>query len=321
MSKFIDMTDEKPVIIIEEKPDEIPGQGQSEVPVITIERDPAGDKDSDNSPRKKPHRLWVWTLGCILVTGLLCVGIWSGWRYYRAYNYLGVPIAVTPEENIGKLQAIKADDVTPEVAMTSDSVLGVAMNFYEARGLRAEISMTEPDTTDTDVFLYSRCADYHPDFSIIGSMVIDGKEIETARSNRVGYFAGVGDNYVIGISRSEKVKDYATQNGGCFFRQFILLSAGTLPPHFYLHGKVERRAIGRMGNDRLYYIETLHKETMWDFADALREYGFIDAIYITGGKDYCYYRTADGSRHDIGDVRRFPHKNAGQVPWVIFRKK
>ena len=49
---------------------------------------------------------------------------------------------------------------------------------------------------------------------------------------------------------------------------------------FYLHGKVERRAIGRI-SDQLYFIATRHKETLWGFADALREYGFIDAIYIS----------------------------------------
>jgi hypothetical protein len=31
------------------------------------------------------------------------------------------------------------------------------------------------------------------------------------------------------------------------------------------------------------FYSTRNKETLWDFADALREYGFIDAIYITGG--------------------------------------
>ena len=75
-----------------------------------------------------------------------------------------------------------------------------------------------------------------------------------------------------------------------------------------------------MKNDALFYIETLQKETMWDFADALREYGFVDAIYITGGYDYCYYRTADGVRHDISDPARYPHKYPGQIPWVVFRK-
>lgn len=44
-------------------------------------------------------------------------------------------------------------------------------------------------------------------------------------------------------------------------------------------------------------------------------------IYITGGYDYCFYRSADGQRHDISDPTRYPHKNPGQVPWVIFRKR
>ncbi len=85
------------------------------------------------------------------------------------------------------------------------------------------------------------------------------------------------------------------------------------------NGKVECRAIGRI-NDQLYFIATRHKETLWDFADALREYGFIDAIYITGGADYVFYRTKDGVRHDIGDVAEYPQKKwKGIVPWLVFR--
>jgi hypothetical protein len=125
---------------------------------------------------------------------------------------------------------------------------------------------------------------------------------------------------VIGISRSDEVKDYVVERGGSFFRQFILVSNSEIPARFFLHGKVERRAIGRKG-DTLYYIATRHKETLWDFADALREYGFIDAIYITGGTDYCFYRTRDGVRHDIGDANDYPHKKwAGVIPWLVFRK-
>ena len=85
------------------------------------------------------------------------------------------------------------------------------------------------------------------------------------------------------------------------------------------NGKVERRAIGRI-NDQLYFIATRHKETLWDFADALREYGFIDAIYITGGADYVFYRSKDGVRHDIGDTADYPHEKwKGIIPWLVFR--
>ena len=73
-------------------------------------------------------------------------------------------------------------------------------------------------------------------------------------------------------------------------------------------------------DDQLYFIATRHKETLWDFADALREYGFIDAIYITGGADYVFYRDKDGFRHDIGDKSDYPHtKWKGIIPWLVFR--
>ena len=86
------------------------------------------------------------------------------------------------------------------------------------------------------------------------------------------------------------------------------------------NGKVERRAIGRI-EDQLYYIATRHKETLWDFADALREYGFIDAIYITSGADYVFYRDKDGMKHDIGNPSEYPQKKwKGITPWLVYRR-
>lgn len=83
--------------------------------------------------------------------------------------------------------------------------------------------------------------------------------------------------------------------------------------------KAKCRAIVHI--DQFYYIATRHKETLWDFADALREYGFIDAIYITGGADYVFYRDKNGIRHDIGDSADYPHEKWKEVvPWLVFRK-
>ena len=193
------------------------------------------------------------------------------------------------------------------------------MDLYAIHGLKASIEFNEPDTADTSVYLYCRSADHTANGKYLGSLVADGKEYQSDRS-RLGYMAMLGNNSVIGISRSEKVKDFVKDRGGSFFRQFILVSDGTIPSRFYLHGKVERRAIGRIG-DQLYFITTRHKETLWDFADALREYGFVDAIYITGGADYVFYRSKDGVRHDIGDSADYPHEKwKGIIPWLVFRK-
>ena len=48
----------------------------------------------------------------------------------------------------------------------------------------------------------------------------------------------------------------------------------------------------------LYFIETANPETLYGFADALIEDGFIDAVYVTGGaQPDLFYREADGTAH------------------------
>ena len=290
-----------------------------EVPIIIIERDEQPQPKEVVTKVVAPSRKQKWlkrflalaAIGCMMVAALAGYYLWN---YY--YN-IGVSVSVTPEQNIEKLQK-PAKQETPEVVMTSDSILGVAMDFYAIHGLKASIEFEEPDTVDTSVYLYCRSADHKADNTYIGSLVVNGEERQSD-THRLGYMAMLGGNSVIDISRSEKVKDYVQEHGGSFFRQFILVSNGEIPGRFFLHGKVERRAIGRI-DDQLYFIATRHKETLWDFADALREYGFIDAIYITGGADYVFYRDKDGIRHDIGNPSGYPQKKwKGIIPWLVFR--
>lgn len=324
MTNDNEKTMERQIIIVDDEPKVIPGQGEGETPIITIEEAPSnsprGEINAGHVNISRPRR-WLWFVGGLILSAIICIAAVTGWRYYRTYINIGIPVSATSEENIAKLEVSpRGDSEGAEVIMTSDSILGVALNFYELRGLKAEISLQEPDTTDTSVYLYSRCADHGKNNEYLGSVVMNGEELQSDNT-RLGYCAMANDNIVVGIARDEEVKDYVMEQGGSFFRQFILVSNGVLPSKFYLHGKVERRGLGRIG-DKLYYIETRHKETMWDFADALREYGFTDAIYITGGNGYSFYRSADGTRHDIGCVEKYPHKNGiGVIPWIVFRKK
>ena len=293
---------------------------EPEIPEFIIERDeddsailPSGT----SSPANKRKR-WLLRILKGLAVALIVALTLMAFKLWDYYYNIGVPVSTSPKENINKLK-MPAKQEKAGVVVTSDSILGVDLVFHAIHGLRASIEFEEPDTADTSVFLYCRSADYSSDSTYLGSLVVEGKEIRSDRS-RLGYMAMVGNQMVIGISRHETVKDYVKENEGSFFRQFVLVSAGEIPHRFFLHGKVERRAIGRLG-DILYYIATQNKETLWDFADALREYGFIDAIYITGGADYCFYRTADGQRHDIGDINDYPHdKWKGVIPWLVFRK-
>ena len=277
--------------------------------------------EDDNGSGKKSSHKWLIATLSVTASVLFCCVAYCGWWLYNYYYNIGVPVSVSTKENIVKLQRHWNKTEKPEIVLSADSILGVALNMYELKSVQAELTFTEPDTTDASVLMYSRSADHTSDQKLIGSFVMNGKELSTDKS-RLGYCAMANGNIVIGVSRSDKVKDYVVGQGGCFFRQFILLSNGVLPPQFQLHGKVERRALARMGDDRLFYIETRHAETLWDFADALREYGFADAIYITGGKCHSFYRTADGKPHDIGDVNQHPHlKYKKIVPWIVFKAR
>ena len=291
-----------------------------EVPIIIIERDerPQAKESVTKVVAPSKKQKWLKRFLALIAVGCLMIAVLAGYYFWNYYYNIGISVSVTPEQNIEKLQR-PATQEKSEVVMTSDSILGVAMDFYAIHGLKASIEFEEPDTTDTSVYLYCRSADHKADKTYIGSLVAGGKEYQSD-THRLGYMAMLGSNSVIGISRSEKVKDYVQEHGGSFFRQFILVSDGAIPSRFFLHGKVERRAIGRIG-EQLYYIATRHKETLWDFADALREYGFFDAIYITGGADYVFYRGKDGVKHDIGDSSEYPHnKWKGITPWLVFRR-
>ena len=322
MKELNEEKDERIVIVIDETDESPVEQHDTETPVISIE----SDEEEDTSQPSSSHRHSKWPVAVIsvLLTAAICMMAAVGYRYSRRYINIGVPVSGTAKENSGKLERPPVCEM-PEVVKSSDSILGVAINMYQLIGLKAEITFTEPTVDDTNVYLYSRCCDqtsYDPESNrYLGSLVQNGKELQSDNS-RLGYCAMANDNIVIGIARDEKVKDYCIEQKGSFFRQFILVSDGVLPGRFYLHGKVERRALARMGK-KLFYVESKGKETMWDFADALREYGFIDAIYITGGTDYCFYRTADGTAHDIGDKHKHPdgHKGKGIVPWVVFKKR
>ena len=292
-----------------------------EVPIIIIERDerPQAKESVTKVVAPSKKQKWLKRFLALIAVGCLMIAVLAGYYFWNYYYNIGISVSVTPDQNIEKLQQ-PATQEKPEVVMTSDSILGVAMDFYAIHGLKASIEFEEPDTADTSVYLYCRSADHKADKTYIGSLVADGKEYQSD-THRLGYMAMLGNNSVIGISRSEKVKDYVQEHGGSFFRQFILVSDGAIPSRFFLHGKVERRAIGRI-DEQLYYIATRHKETLWDFADALREYGFFDAIYITGGADYVFYRSKDGVKHDIGDSSEYPHnKWKGITPWLVFRRK
>ncbi len=116
------------------------------------------------------------------------------------------------------------------------------------------------------------------------------------------------------MSRGNKAFRYVVRHGGSFFRQMAIVSAGTRCERQYiLKGKVTRCAYARDENGKMYFVQTSNAETLYGFADALIEYGFIDAVYVTGGaQPELFYRDADGLPHGSYTDDK-PHK---MVVWT-----
>ncbi len=298
-----------------------------DIPVISIEDSP--DSNYSNSgysdfTQNRPKRRNKLVLILSLLTALLIAGVLL-WTFRYDFMPTEVPVNVSDRENINKLQQPFIPSAKGTELIT-DSVLGVAMDLYPLHGLTASLEPELPDTADATLVLFTRSADYHSDGTLMGTVVTDGQKVTgKERKSRQGYLAiSESGQPVIGISLSDKVVDYTARNGGSFFRQYALLGDGELPRSFHLHGKVERAAIARDTDGELYYIMTRHKETMYDFADAMREYGFVDAIYLTGGNSYNFYRDPAGTAHITDQLRQKYIKYADiplRAPLLVFRQK
>ncbi len=292
-----DQMQEKPIFMIEETDDNAYSQEITEEPVISIEY----DNDMTYYIPTKKRKTWRVPLLWLVAMVVIVAGGYVGIRLYNYYFNIGVSISVSPKENIKKLDEMKAQIGPSEIVLKRDSVLGVALNIYELHNVKAEMTLVEPDSTDSNVLMYTRTSDYTATGEYLGTLVIDGEEKHRGTS-RLGYCAVVGGNMVIGISRFDTMKDYVIDHGGSYFRQFVLVSNGQLPSRFFLHGKVGRKALARTADDSLCIITTRHPETLWDFADALREIGYVDAIYLTGGSTL-----GEDKHHRV-------------VPWLVLKK-
>ena len=220
-----------------------------------------------------------------------------------AFDY---PLSRTSTEIIRDLEKMPTDSLQG-VTMKVDSLYGVSMRLYELHGLTPTLSRTAPSDSDSTVCLVTHGWDFYWDenhqYKYIGDFIYQGKEY-TSNHNKAGFVAIVGNKWQIGIGQDDSIKEYIKAHNGSMFRQFALVSAGQIcEEQFALKGKVTRCALARKaGSTTIWYVETIHKESLYDFAQALADYGFTDAIYLTGGNNgNTFYRTPSDSICGVAD--------------------
>lgn len=202
------------------------------------------------------------------------------------------------------------------VNVSADSINDVPLIIYSLVNLRAELSFDLPNKNDSTFFLVTQAADVRKDNKeILGDYVFKGKQLSTGK-RKTGYCAIIDGNVSIGISLNDEVKDYCIANNGYFFRQYALVIDGEIQEN-KLKGKAMRRALAKQGED-LYIIESVNRESLYDFSEALADLGISDAIYLVGGDAYMLYRNRENEQlYEHGDNSKF---NYPTINYIIFRK-
>ena len=283
-------------------------------------------KGEDTTPslaNKKKFFGWQRAALAVIILLLLAILAWLGWGYYQHHRWavnFEYPVSRSSAQiitDLNKTGQIKGDSVH---VFTADSIDGVTMRFYNLAGLKASMSREMPADSDSSVVLVTQGWDYYFDdakqYHFLGDFVYNGKMLAQG-TGKAGFVAVTTKGWQMGISQEDSVRDYIISQGASMFRQFALVSAGQIClKQFALKGKVHRRALARKPGDvTAYYVETVNKESLYDFAEALADYGFIDAVYLTGADGTePVYRDADGILH--GDFEAWKHKSN----LLVFRK-
>ena len=272
---------------------------------------------------KKKFFGWQRAALAVIILLLLAILAWLGWGYYQHHRWavnFEYPVSRSSAQiitDLNKTGQIKGDSVH---VFTADSIDGVTMRFYNLAGLKASMSREMPADSDSSVVLVTQGWDYYFDdakqYHFLGDFVYNGKMLAQG-TGKAGFVAVTTKGWQMGISQEDSVRDYIISQGASMFRQFALVSAGQIClKQFALKGKVHRRALARKPGDvTAYYVETVNKESLYDFAEALADYGFIDAVYLTGADGTePVYRDADGILH--GDLNVWTRKSN----LLVFRK-
>lgn len=271
---------------------------------------------SKRAPKRKPPT-WFWLLVALLVCALVAGGVY--WYLSRSHEAEAVP---APEEKFDYEEPVPTPTtITPVVENSEIAILeaetsnDVPLRIYALGIPKAELVVGLPDKEDTDILLAAQAADVRRDNGgIVGDFVLQGNRLAQGK-RKEGYCSIIGREVSIGVSASNEKVDDCILLEGDFFRQYPLVVNGEIQMN-RLKGKSVRRALAQSGRD-FYIIESLNRESLYDFSEALVDIGITDALYLVGGNSYGFYRV-EGRLYEFGVKNT---RSSSKTSYIVFKKR
>ncbi len=121
----------------------------------------------------------------------------------------------------------------------------------------------------------------------------------------------INGEITLGNTINDNIKEHCIARNGDFFRQYALVMNGEIQEN-RLRGKAIRRALAQQNND-FYIVESVNRESLYDFSEALADMGFTNALYLVGGSSYAWWRESSQTTHELGKSDKNPLPNTNYL--------
>ena len=294
----------------------------SEIRIIGTPPAPIPEQPPKTNKNKKR---WLIFMGIfiiiIIITGIIISKILS---YRESKLYVEEPSYFEPlyeSEPLIMEQQIEQykDSATFGYTEIRDTIINdIPIRLYIPHHADMTLHLGRINRQDTTIIYAAQAADVRADNGgIVGAFVLKGEPKAWGLSKK-GFCASIDGKVTVGVAANSPLFEQATERSGYFFRQYPLVDNGT-PVLNEPKGKAIRRGICDMGGS-IFMVETLTKESFYDYAQVLADMGVDNAIYLVGSTAYGWAVDRQGIAHEFGEDdcyagrRRMP-KNTTYVVW------
>lgn len=278
--------------------------GDNEIRVLG----PTEPKDDKAQPK---HRWWPWLLAVLLLIVLVIV-CWkiSHHTTKKPSNYVEEPVADSTQNVTFETPA----ESNAYTQIAQETVNDITLQIYTPVGGHVEMLVGSFPYNDKSIVLAAQAADYRADNGEISGAFVYKGELLSRGHPKYGFCAIIGDKITIGMSRETVLFERAVEQEGDFFRQFSLIHDGQygekLPK-----GKAVRRALCYY-QECIVIIESTDRESLHDFAQALKDMGVKESISLVGSVQLPLYENENGKRV----INKNEHKEEAQETYIVWRK-
>jgi hypothetical protein len=189
------------------------------------------------------------------------------------------------------------------------TVNGLSVSIYIPHNATAELMVGKPNIADKDIILIAQAADIRGDnYRILGAFILKGEPLSWGRS-REGYCAIIDGEITVGTSENSPLFEKATETEGYFFRQFPMVTDGTVAKTAQ-NNETRRKALCSR-NGQVFIATTAEPAYFDDFAQALAALGVDNAISLVGSSTaFGWYINAAGEHIQFGeDIHKYENEN------------